>query len=507
MDNDLAFLQSLKAGEGEHQDRLLQILQHSDQIPYLQHNSSSKNNNASMVFRYRGMVQDMMNPEYYQTETSQFRERQPLVLIPIPFSNKINMQSASQQHKKREREESVEEDQSSLKKQQQLESPSTTRDWKDNDVEMTKKSDWWHAGCMGSHPDDIPILAQFYDENNEDGDDNGTKLKLNDIVELIGILDSPVVKEGQEEQPHEEMNEILFDDEITQQLPCIHVLYHRTMSLKDCLKKKNNNILPDYTLENTPTCPAVAEALRLTLFSQAERKHCGTPIRTPMETTLGCASLNVILPTEESCWTLAHQWQSYLQQIVPVVGVLATKQITSPPTKEKGQMVLSPLQLPKGSMLIIVDDGGGHPFLASLTQRHSMSYEFEGGISYAFEADYRLVVLSVQTPSSVLPCTLSMVNNNPTESLSMPGISKLYQALLQSPGSIALGKEVLEEAQQDFMTRRQEARRLGYKVVEEDDFHRWLTLTRLQARSEGHEHATIEDWKNALRVDDLMKGV
>mmetsp|Transcript_7921 Transcript_7921/g.12131 ORF Transcript_7921/g.12131 Transcript_7921/m.12131 type:complete len:541 (-) Transcript_7921:109-1731(-) len=536
LDNDLAFLHSLEPSDvgREHHERLLKILQQPDnQIPSLQHNHTAPNNllqnsKEKMIFRYRGMVQDMMNPEYYHSSnTSQFCERQPLVLIPIPFSNKNPFCSLSSK-KKREREEE-DDDSTSVssvrnKRTQQLQqhSPSAPRDWKDpsvdDDVEMADdKKNWWQAGCMGSHPNEIPILAQFYDANNttntaitdNDHDDGGTKIKLNDVVELIGVLDASVVKKDEEVEEVErnlEMNEFLFDDELPRHLPCVHVLCHKILSLRVLCDESDIATLSEEGEGNNSEFSALVEALRLTLFSQAERKKCGAPIRTPMETTLGCASLNVVLPTEESCWSLAQKWQAYLEQIVPVVGVLSTKQITDPPKKEKGKMVLCPLQLPRGAALILVDNGGGQPFLASLTQHHSLSYEFEGGISYLFEADYRLIVLSVQKASSVLPCSLSMVCNNPTETLGKPEARKLYEELQQSPEGITLGPDVLQQAQHDFLNRRQEARRLGSKIVEEEDFHRWLTLTRLQARSEGHDHATVEDWEKALRVDDLMTG-
>lgn len=536
LDNDLAFLHSLEPSDvgSEHQERLLKILQQPENhVPSLQHNHTApnyllQNCKEKMIFRYRGMVQDMMNPEYYRSnKTSQFCERQPLVLIPIPFSYN-NSSCPVPSKKKRDREEenddstSVSSVRNKRTHQLQQHSPSAPRDWKDpsvdDDVEMADdKKDWWQAGCMGSYPNEIPILAQFYDANNttnttitdNDNDDGGTKVKLNDVVELIGVLDASVVQKDEEVEElerHFERNEFLFDDELPRHLPCIHVLCHKILSFRELCNESNIATLSDKGEENNSEFVALAEALRLTLFSQAERKKCGAPIRTPMETTLGCASLNVVLPTEESCWSLAQKWQTYLEQIVPVVGVLSTKQITDPPKKEKGKMVLSPLQLPKGAALILVDNGGGQPFLTSLTQHHSLSYEFEGGISYLFEADYRLIVLSVQKASSVLPCSLSMVCNNPTETLGKPDARKLYEALQQSPETVTLGPDILQKAQHDFLNRRQDARRLGSKTVEEEDFHRWLTLTRLQARSEGHAHATVEDWENALRVDDLMTG-
>jgi hypothetical protein len=71
--------------------------------------------------------------------------------------------------------------------------------------------------------------------------------------------------------------------------------------------------------------------------------------------------------------------------------------------------------------------------------------------------------------------------------------------------NVGLGRHVLDVAQHDFVNRRQQSRDRGTKLDGEEDFHRWLTLTRLCARSKGRDEACIQDWKNALRLDDAIE--
>jgi Mini-chromosome maintenance replisome factor len=67
--------------------------------------------------------------------------------------------------------------------------------------------------------------------------------------------------------------------------------------------------------------------------------------------------------------------------------------------------------------------------------------------------------------------------------------------------SISLSPALLERAQADFLQRRAAHRDL----VGEDEFHRWLTLTRLQARSRMRSLASVEDWTAALVAHDAMQ--
>eukprot|EP00555_Chaetoceros_dichaeta_P010627 CAMPEP_0198258226 /NCGR_PEP_ID=MMETSP1447-20131203/7718_1 /TAXON_ID=420782 /ORGANISM="Chaetoceros dichaeta, Strain CCMP1751" /LENGTH=131 /DNA_ID=CAMNT_0043945303 /DNA_START=144 /DNA_END=539 /DNA_ORIENTATION=- len=109
-------------------------------------------------------------------------------------------------------------------------------------------------------------------------------------------------------------------------------------------------------------------------------------------------------------------------------------------------------------------------------------------------------------------------------------INRIRQYISKCRGSgksnIGLTPELLSRAQHDFVEQRKSNRHQLHdcgtapisneREITEDDFHRWLTLTRLQARSRignlddsdrshGPFMATAEDWTASLRLDKLMK--
>jgi len=210
--------------------------------------------------------------------------------------------------------------------------------------------------------------------------------------------------------------------------------------------------------------------------------------------------------------------------------------------------------------------------MSALTKSHWIPYRFDEGMAfqYNFEADYRIIVLSSRSllPNSssttatqksnrsskthsnsnkILPCTLKMElsnvsvedmdcgdTNNDSTLLPQESILRIRSYLSRcrssSSGSatsnVGLTREVLEQAEKDFIERRKTRRAAiatgimskNTSEIGEEDFHRWLTLTRLQARSrigsgeiaDGknglslQRQASVMDWNTALRLDDAM---
>jgi hypothetical protein len=156
-----------------------------------------------------------------------------------------------------------------------------------------------------------------------------------------------------------------------------------------------------------------------------------------------------------------------------------------------------------------------------------------------FEADLRSIVLSVNknfdtaVGSKLMPCSLVMRleshgrgtdddyrsdrNSEYIESLSR---IRRYIGACRSDGmachnSISLDPSMLERAQNDFIEMRQKSSMPGNREINEKDLHRWLVLTRLQARSrigigsvkrvgETCFAAEVEDWDNAMILDEAM---
>ena len=608
--------------------------------------------------RYLGMVQDMLETEYYMPETMdgtkthyrevpfleesqedammdiahKLSERQPLIVVPIPFSSDWIRQEgdAKRRHvvehesigmepsvNKRERgDDSVDPptkrkafstpDTSMDNDSMEEDSPSTlaVAAFGTNDKALrTNKADWWPAGCMKSDPNHCPVLAKLYYEL----ESSTPRIPLNEVVELVGVLsvdpmDADFLSQsgggGSSPADNNEWNDFSIEDfsNVTlpppSLLPRLHVLCYNRVNLEQVERKESiidtMDVDSNTTNYNDDRSFAIqflskhvfggndiaAEALLMALMSMAERekvaKETWAPVKTPLETTLGCASLNLVLSSQASCGKMSNRLYQVLTKILPVVGSIDLhreqlgKTVVSPAKDESGRLdPQSPLQLPKGSALIIneslLTEGRIEAraeetlrALHSLTHSHSIPYRFEGMMNFNFEADYRVIVVSKATKShgsKLLPCSMTMMLSEKVlaEDESTFGISekdceriRAYLAQCrcnnmsnegrQDVFNVPLPKRLLEMAQNDFIQKRAEYRKnvevrkrmqevaiggtaLDLEPLEaevgEADFHRWLTVARLQARSRvplsAAEPAENQTWADTLRLDEAMK--
>ncbi|OEU21135.1 hypothetical protein FRACYDRAFT_259815 [Fragilariopsis cylindrus CCMP1102] len=336
-------------------------------------------------------------------------------------------------------------------------------------------------------------------------------------------------------------------------------------------------------------------ALYLTLLSDAERQHPqnnpggdddvetlpATMVRVgPAERALGCVSLRLSTPDVTSSKALFRQLaEDILPEICPVVAVvdLTTTMMNNndfslfPRKDSQGRLKPCPLQLPKGSVVLIhyplstykknennQDDAQRETILRDLVQHHRLPYQFEGGVVIPFEADYRIIVVTTQTQE--LPCTLSVLattgigmsstsSATTTGTETIPSKPELREILMKgrlgngSTGNDELKKfssSFLQRAQTDFLERRQRFHQTSSSTLPgEDDFHRWLSLTRLHTKSrrsidglspnggeammveeiegpslssssaplpsEEYWEPTVEDWEAALQLDDAIR--
>jgi hypothetical protein len=207
--------------------------------------------------------------------------------------------------------------------------------------------------------------------------------------------------------------------------------------------------------------------------------------------------------------------------------------------------------------------------LHELVQSHRLPYTFEGNVTIQFEADYRVIIVTTQTQS--LPCSWTVFTNKGTgperrmtgptrddgpssngtvleqdaENHNLMGASSSNLIALQEAlciarlkGSCSIGSSIcgvrlnaslLEQAQQDFLERRRQhsncggrdGTAIGRSLPGEDDFHRWLNLAKLQSMSryvirglslyesanEEVLEASVEDWQDALQLDDIIQAM
>lgn len=493
--------------------------------------------------------------------------------------------------------------------------------------------DWWPASTMGSDENQVPVLAKvYYDDDDSTECDESNRLRLNDVVEMVGIVHFDPMEadfSGQNQQQKKagggssggtgggacgrDGDALLTDsfDDLSlcdrcslpppSLLPRLHVLTYNRVDLDEAARKVASegsdaivdmadtssqdttstdddrtfavSVLSDHLFEGTKSA---GEALLMTLMSMAERESSpssapGKPMQTPSSSTLGCASLKIVLPTAQACSNLKGRLEATLQQLVPVIasadltlGALAagsagatasspsqTIPIGSPAKTNEGRLAPSIMQLPKGATLLInqgalsegrIDERGHRTLVAlsGLTQNHTVPYRFDGMMDYHFEGDYRVIVLSEGTGKNgqgsntngetLLDCTMKLRLSAPDyeegtdQILSFETAERIrsYIARCRGPadgGNIRLSRDVLSRAERDFVDRRVANRERNQggngpsAEIGEEDFHRWLNVTRLQARSKlgivaassSTAGASVADWEDALKLDDLME--
>jgi len=630
----------------------LATLDHSDTtVPYLNRKfiKTCPTNPPTMV-RFIGMVQDMLNPEFYvskvhgvhtkyrdfhasneiDTDEMLLEERQPLIIVPIPFCSKwfsngivpqitkndgvavSGSQTGNSNKKRSYRELSCDmntgnsEEASTVRKLQTELSEGATIE-----ASVDRGSldiDWWPEGCMGSDVDQCPVLAKmYYDEDNHDV----SRLQLNDLVEIVGMICMDpngasfrgqrdcLSNDGMDNSCFTSDQDNFFDDFVDLPppsiLPRLHVLQYNKIDLDIKAYETLNDVTPicKRNLEDDERSMCIqtfsevlfdgdhiaAEALLMVLMSSAERnKQDQKPIQIPSGGTLGCASVNFVFPNSASCDIMCRRLSSLLELICPVqattnlsLTALNGKEIPSQystdpsnyfisaPIKNRTRLIPSVMQLPKSSCFIInqgmmkgiLMDNAQRTLnaLSKMTQNHTTTYQFDGMMEIDFECDLRIIVLStspVKAKSSTttsmrpLPCSLTVHLKGTQPKITDVGESegiipmtvavRIRQYITRCRGrrktNIGLPREVLSQAQHDFVERRKGNRHhlqnhgitpvSNASKITENDFHRWLTLTRLQKRSRlGVSHdflheqgscvAEIKDWKASLSLDDSIR--
>ena len=557
-------------------------------------------------------------------------ERQPLMVVPIPFTNswlnegiRGDMQQAQNEHEQEFKEVNAaqEEEDHLVVDVEEDEGPSTDSNPKKRGrsnrcctTEPTRKNHkrenptegpdgrlsstfstshrsgeeaetWWGEGYMGSDIHQTPVLAKlYYDDNTID---ERHRLKLNDVVELVGLVSMDPLEAAAAaayNDNHDGLLDGCMDSLIPPPpslLPRLHVLRHTKVDLDRLANTIALNASPIPPIRNVDSDrnftiqtfsehifngnAAAGEALLLSLLSLAERNvsssstiTTATSIQMPSGKTLGCASLNIVCSNVESCNILQDRLSRVLGDILPTMNSLflsldaLNQQSFTPPTKNmSGRLEPSVMQMPKGSCLVInqgpitngvVNENGKRALtsLAKMTESHLIPYRFDGMMDLEFEADLQIIVLSTSNkrtphdktyPSKLLPCSMRIDCGNSaggSESLDLlpsAAIGRIRQFIARSRDSIgvnstniALPRELLSKAQHDFVERRKEGRKYPTCVnfnpeISEEDFHRWLTITRLETRScrEGQlvgvkkmKIARISDWESALLLDDQM---
>eukprot|EP00934_Nitzschia_sp_Nitz4_P005922 Nitzschia sp. Nitz4//scaffold107_size73032//69758//71548//NITZ4_005773-RA/size73032-processed-gene-0.116-mRNA-1//1//CDS//3329532632//5912//frame0 len=538
------------------------------------------------LVRCVGMVQDMLEPEYYvEQHDGQFMhfrdpsplsvesepvnlhgrlaERQPLLVVPLPhtsqwFVDHLNPSTSTSTVSASTPLKTVEssprsvlipespptnadstamlgqDGDSSRKRQRDGDtSESSPRDSRNPKLDapmdqglLGQESDWWPAGCCQSPAEQCPVLAKFYYDQYPE---SPQALRLNDVVEMIGYISMDPFQATFAQDDAEDM--FLMGDPIPppSRLPRLHVLAFRPCDLDEMSivptqesdstmgDDSESTLLQQFLQECTNVDASLAEILFLTLVAKSERTSPSNQMKRAPHDALGCASLQLHCSNANSSLLLFEQLKAFLSETTHVVAVMDGFALLSKPSKMTGRLEPNNCQLPKGSTILLHLGSREIPtntrmFLDELLGQHRINYQFEGGMEVPFEADYRIVVITAPTSSQYkVPCTLRMELSDatatkfPESQSSLSQVRHLLSKGCQNVGNVDLPSTVLEQAQEDFLQRRVQARKGNDpKQPGEADFHRWLTLTRLFARTRSSATASNEDWRAALRLDDII---
>jgi hypothetical protein len=254
----------------------------------------------------------------------------------------------------------------------------------------------------------------------------------------------------------------------------------------------------------------LAQAIWILMHSKTEQQLVPASQTNGVKPILGCASLNVIVPSVDGSdddpvvLLLTSTVEALVHPHCCHTITLDNKNSSTvmdhlqAPQKMFGRMKSSALQLPAGSTLIVdvrkydkntKDNNAAtqeipnyenpnHPLYAirHICRYFQLPYKFDGGIEIPFLADYRVIVISNPKTQHLIPCTMTipapiLPSSSPTTTLGpdaftehlsvSPILLNLRDTLrtnrsLQASTTIRLHDTVIERAQQDFCNRRRQ---------------------------------------------------
>ncbi|XP_072984466.1 mini-chromosome maintenance complex-binding protein [Typha latifolia] len=521
------------------------------------------------LVRFRGMVQDMLGNEYYLgafkdgstwrtnkfTDFSSFPmpsacetqlwERHLFHCVPVPGQNSWTLESsppptvgsmlncsASQHGEKRRRDGDVDamdlnvsdqgngESSSCSKKQKEYDNPSFPFGSSEEFVNHDNISELRHKD-HDSPADSLSCLVKVYDMPE-------SQLKLNDVVEFIGIYtfdpDLVVHKDDSNDMMCDFIEDVAADLPPSK-VPRLHCLISRKLAAQEFISSFHsieplNNIVRGIresllahlsaTLGNDGLA---AECLLLHLLSR---------LRTRVDVvTVGRLSLNFTNFNRESASIFGNGLTGALQNLLPytqiiplTVDYLNTTTLQPKKNNQTGRLVTGILQLAQGTHLTIdetymqsgtLNSKGleNARLLKQLMEWQKVEYDFE---YYKLEmaADVQLLVLS-EGKSNILPADLVLPF---CPSVIVPAVNataedmqawRWYLATAQSlPNSTE--PDIYQKLQDDMVNAMREDRSLGCT-----DLNRWLTMAQLMAASFGERSLTLEHWQMVKELERLRK--
>ncbi|XP_010517485.1 PREDICTED: mini-chromosome maintenance complex-binding protein-like [Camelina sativa] len=530
------------------------------QVPILD-SSSIKWLQPNTLVRFRGMIQDMLGNEFYAgackdgatwrtnkfSDVSQFPEGSPtdlqvwerrlLYCVPVPGQNQWTECSSQELRNRfldltgqnREKRVRVDEEMTDSMESNTSEAGINGSPFKKMKVgeatPSTSESQVPQSSGLppATNTDSLPCLVKMYDSPE-------SELKLNDVVEFLGVLtfDPNVMMDT---DSLDEISDDLSEAESVQmpsrKVPRLHCLIHR--------KLETQHFLHGSSLFTETKSPQIFKEIRESLMkyltgllgndhiaAQFLLLHLLSKVHGRVDNVaVGKLSLNLIHLNKESMPIFGTQLSNALKNLLPftqsvplTIEYLNTASFG--PKKDYGINRLMPgvLQIADGTHLIL-DETELQPgtlnsvgvenanLLKNLLECQKVEYDFQ---YYKMEmaSDVQMLIFSegksnIMPADLVLPFQPSQVNSLEVITPETAEAWRCYLATCKSL-SHSIGQELQQVVENDLVAARQTDRSLGSQ-----DLSRLLTMARMMSVSYGETTLSLEHWQMVLELERLRK--
>lgn len=537
---------------------------------------------ANSLVRFRGMVQDMLNVEYYigaykdgelwrtnkysdaaalppsAEATMQIWERRPLYCVPVPGENDWVKNAFTCQDMQFPIPHSIAEVRMNQKRAREASSPMYAEDMETDSIEPAASPSEHKRPCSAVslgvttkensssqdlfHPNRpleekrlVSCLVKVYDGLDAD-------VKLNDIVEFIGILtfDPQLTLHSHPVGESWDVQAALLEEDNSAHLPAslvprLHSILHRKLSF-DGLFQAMPQDAPECI--HAQACPRSEFAglrnslvARLTdvlggdgLAAEYLLLHLLSRVHVRVEPmALGKLSLNFIIEENAQAGTactplnlLSQAIEALLPRshLMPLtLEFLNGKPIAPYKNYSRNCLMTGDLQLAEGTHLILdetalktgqLTDLGlkNIHFIKNLMEWQKVEYDFE---FYKMEMPTDVPVLVFSTARSRLFPADVVLPLRPTQDCSLELQPEALAKWRMYLGTARAGDHSIDPTMQkvlegELVTARQADRSLGSDV-----FHRWLTLARLISVSYGESTLKLERWHTVRELERRLE--
>ncbi|KAK3163975.1 hypothetical protein QOZ80_1AG0010920 [Eleusine coracana subsp. coracana] len=532
-----------------------------DKVPVLNASSIGLIKPNTLV-RYRGMVQDMLGTEFYigafkdgsTWRTNKFTDFSPFSMphpceshlwernlfhcVPAPGQNAWTLESspgpdmrmiadclATEQREKRKRD--IDNDDMDVSENDHGDSSSFSKKPKEDDTLASSSSTEVPATALEMNGGDHHIPGSTFSCLVKVYDMLESQVKLNDVVEFIGVYTFDPELAAPTDNPDDIMLDLMED--VTAQLPPskvprLHCLVWKKLSSHDFISKVpvvepsssllkgiRQSLLSHLTLV-LGNDELAAQCLLLHLLSRLRNKVDVV--------TVGRLSLNFTGFDRESASIFGNQLHKLIQRLVPYsqaiplsIEYLNTATLQPRKDNKSGRLVTGVLQLPQGAHLTfdettlqtgsLTSKGVENTvLLKSLMESQMVEYDFE---YYKLEmaTDVQMLTLS-EGKSNILPSDLIV----PFRPSSVPAVNagseefeswRWYLATVRSlPQSTE--PETYQMIQDEMVSAMRDDRSLGCS-----ELSRWLTMAQIMASSFGEKSLSMEHWQMVKELERLRK--